>query len=329
MIEPVINYKPEIDALSKEIVDKYWKNENGNFGISRKDLLATYSLTPTKLESIIKENSSYETIFPICVNCKLQNSKIARLRKEVTFISFTGDYKCNPCLEYLHRESEILKKQEFNNELNIRLERGIKDKKWLSLNSIEFEILKQFIIHKTKKQIFNFIFNNNIYVKDIWKVVNTLSNLDLVIAEREGRSIVEFHFDKRLESLINDHNPVIPVTPTSPTNDVFSFSLCKKRIITKAEDPEFSGTFILPEDIILTKGIKYIYAGWRNSDGSINFKFTPLNKINKKPFQGNIDNDPQAIGDILKMNNNFEKDDDVNDSDKDDESGIDESDAPC
>lgn len=316
MKDPIINYKPEIDTYTKQIIDDYWGNEKGKFGITAKNLLLKYGFTVTELGVIIKDNSSYETFYPECVDCKVQSSKIAYLRKNIPFILFTPGYRCNACLNNYNIEKEELKRQQFQNEMKLKLEKGIDGKKWTYLSSIELETLQQIVKYKDKNEIIKIAFNKNFYDKSVWKIVNRLENLWLVIVERTYRNaVICFHFDDRLENLISQDNPGI-----STTNDVFSFSLCKKSVITKAEDPEFSGTFILPEDIFLKKGIKYIYAGWRNSDGSISFKFTPVNKINKKPIQGSIDDDPQAIGDILKMNNNFNKDDDVKGSDKDDDS---------
>lgn len=317
MKDPIINYKPEIDANTKQIIDDYWKIENGKFLNTVKNLLVKYGFKLGALEIVIKSNSGYESFFPECIDCKVETSKIVHLRRNIPSFSYIG-FRCTICsnnFDIVTSRNLILRKQEqFQVDMK-NLEIGISEKKWLDLYPTELEILQKIVKYKTKGQIIKFAFNKDFYDRSIWKVVSKLSKLNLVVVERAGnQSIIDFHFDERLEGLIKPKNPV-----TSSTNDILSLSLCKKSNITKPEDPEYSGTFILPDNIIFKKNELYIYAGWRNSDGSITFKFTPANKINKKPIQGIIDDNPQAIGDILKMNNNFDKND-VDSSDKKDDS---------
>lgn len=312
MKDPIINYKSEIDARTKQIVDDYWKKEKGKFVSPVTQLLAKYDLKVGALETIIKINSSHEEFFDDCIDCKMEISKIVYLRRNISNFPHWYDRRCDTCsnnFNILNNENSKLKKQQLHNEIKLKLEKGINEKKWLILLPSELVILLLIVSNKTKHNIIKFVFKNNFFDKSIWNVVDNLSKLNLVIVERtDSGSVVNFHFDERLEGLIINKIPV-----TSLINDVLSLSLCKKNNSIKAGDPEYSGTFMLPEDIILNKNVLYIYAGWRNSDGSINFKFTPEHKITKKPIQGNLDKEPELRLYLPKMDNNFDTDDNLDD----------------
>ena len=80
--------------------------------------------------------------------------------------------------------------------------------------------------------------------------------------------------------------------------DCLSFSLARKEGKREVKQPDYSGTFTLPTDIILKAGVKYVYGGWSQTDNSINLKFTPASQL-KTVRQTTLDSEPEHTKDIL------------------------------
>ena len=112
-----------------------------------------------------------------------------------------------------------------------------------------------------------------------------------VVRSQLSTTVVKIEFDENIVKFITK--------PTSSqSEDSLSFSLAKKEHKTKPKQPDYSGTFTLPTDIILKAGVKYIYGGWIQTDLSINLKFTPLANI-VSVQQTDIENEPKLAKDIL------------------------------
>lgn len=130
--------------------------------------------------------------------------------------------------------------------------------------------------------------------------IKKLEKKGLIFIERSGSNIIKFDYDKSL---------IYHIKQDISTNiiDYLSFSLSKRaNEKTNPKQPDYSGTFTLPCDVVLKANEKYLYGGWLLTDGSINLKFTPIKDI-KKVEQAKIEDESSSYDDgINEMFNSLD-----------------------
>ncbi|MCL9806796.1 hypothetical protein NAT51_14775 [Flavobacterium amniphilum] len=315
MGENHLNISEDIDAISREILDKYWLNENGEFIHKVNNLSKEYNLTSFKITELAKNHSSYFKS-KICERCRIEYFEKIETRGKLK-----GDFwnvLCENC-EQIQKEEQKKINDEKQNQINNRLSifnKSFYEKNWEKLNQNEFEIYEKIIANKTLKNIKQNIFKNDFYCQSTWSVFNKLEQLNLIIIERDSyKTVLNIYFDERVENIISRNNRIENIIPRNSTieiKDTLSFSLSKKLNKTKQNQPDYSGTFILKNDVVLKAGVKYLYGGWSQTDDSINLKFTPLGSIPYKPIQSEIENEPKLVEDILKDFFNVLVDNEIN-----------------
>ena len=305
MKENRVNISDEIDAISKEILKNYWLNENEEFRYKIVDLCQKYNLTNFKITELVKNYSSFLKS-KTCNICR--NDFFEKIETRGKLKGSFWNIECEYCKK-AKKQQNIQKTQKINleneNILKSRLllfNKSFSEKKWEILNENEFEIYQKIIDNKTLKNIKQNIFKNDFFCQSTWTVFNKLEKLNLIIVERNSnKTVLNVYFDERVENIFFKNYKKID------NNDTLSFSLAKKQDKSKQSQPDYSGTFILKNDIILKAGMKYLYGGWLQTDESINLKFTPLENIRENVIQSDIVNEPKLVGDIIsKMFNEFE-----------------------
>ncbi|MEH6306927.1 hypothetical protein RYH73_14840 [Olivibacter sp. CPCC 100613] len=101
-----------------------------------------------------------------------------------------------------------------------------------------------------------------------------------------------------------------------PPSTTLKFSLARNTNKTKPKQPEYSGTFVLKQDVVIKAGVKYLYGGWELTDGSINLQFKPVEEIFPTQ-QRDIREEPGFIGrqveqlynDLMTINEERDKND--------------------
>ncbi|MCL9804613.1 hypothetical protein NAT51_03710 [Flavobacterium amniphilum] len=293
MGENRLNISEKIDAISKEILNKYWLNENGEFIHKVNNLSKEYSLTSFKITELVKNHSTFFKS-KICERCRIEYFEKIETRGKLK-----GDFReilCENCKQIQKEQSIKIINDEKQNQISNRLNifnKSFNEKNWEKLNRNEFEIYEKIIANKTLKNIKQNIFKNDFYCQSTWSVFNKLERLNLIIIERHhNKTVLNICFDERVENVIAKNYKM-------EAKDSLSFSLAKKLNKTKQNQPDYSGTFILKNDIVLKAGVKYLYGGWSQTDDSINLKFTPLESIPENPIQSEIESEPKSAKDII------------------------------
>jgi hypothetical protein len=119
--------------------------------------------------------------------------------------------------------------------------------------------------------------------------------------EARNRKLLQRENKQQLQP--NKSNQIQPST-------TLKFSLARNTNKTKPKQPEYSGTFMLKQDVVLKAGVKYLYGGWELTDGSINLQFKPVQEIFPTQ-QREIHEEPQFIGtQIMDFLHDLNEDDD-------------------
>lgn len=294
-----IHIDNQIEETNKEIVIDYWTIENDDFVFSMDKLKGKYSLTQNNIVKIIKKYS-YCLVYEICSVC--ENKFDRKVETKGNFKSKNNAIRCVKCEnEYLEEQAKDLKVkneehrkflEQLENEKEQKFELAIKNKRWLDLDDYQLEVLKKILQSENLRDIKRTVFNGDFYNKFVWSAVNKLDKLGLIIIERGWNNQVEnIVYSEDLIRYLN--------TPfKSKIVDYLSFSLSKKDNKTTARQPDYSGTFTLPTDVVLKSGVKYIYGGWIQTDNSINLKFTPISDI-ESVKQTKTEEEPKIISDII------------------------------
>lgn len=293
-----IKINDELTELQKEIIEKYWTLTNMKFENKPNKLKQEYEITLHELNKLIKDYSVCEVRTGNCSECEVE--LIQRFTSQTGFKErlVCSVKTCKECKEKLDIEAYQIQEDYIIQTLN----KGLIDRQWEILNQDELELLKNIVRINDRNTIIAKCLSGENYGD--WKVINKLEKLRLIYLEKNGRHVREFHFLEELASEIfflevknEEFNNV--------KND-FGFSLAKKINKQKPQQPDYSGFFILPTDIVLRKDVEYIYGGWIQTDGSINLKFTPKEDLFSVKHK---DTEPEHIKGIMSnMLNNISED---------------------
>lgn len=293
------DYKIHIEQVSNDkheaILQAYWEMDENGFMNKPTLICETYNITTSELNKIVKNNSYCLITLGSCSDCGLVNEEVVYSQtkfKEKRYVK----KRCSECEQKHYRELEVARAsrrevEEQEREMGFRL--AIKEKRWNDLTDEEFGILKKIILIKDKSEIYKHVFKGNAFDKSVWRKVRNIEKKRLIAVERnDGGGVVQFSFPEELESLFSRDE-----TSNDELN-FLSFSLAKNLHKNKERQPDYSGKFILKKPVKLDAGVKYIYGGWKNTDGSINLKIQPLDEI-QNAVQYPLNREPRHIGKIL------------------------------
>lgn len=309
MHDPLIIYTEELDTETKKMVDDYWAHQNGIFTNYAKDLCVKYNMSWALILAQVKKVGAYNKKLNACEDCNTPIFKIIYTRKEHrSYIQ--DDTRCESCSDIFfqkNKDSPTLEKLRFLDELQPKLDEGIKNKSWIGLNRFEYDLLLEIIQRKERISIFNYAFNEKNDIKVTFLALDKLEKLNLVIMERDFiKGNLVYHFDKHLEDNMDEER--LKTFLSHKINDTFSFSLNKLHKDIFNKDADYSGSFILKNDIILKRNIPYKYEAFIQSDGSITFKCAPDDKFSSRSMD-------DGFGETFYSGNSRHDDNWIHDSD--------------
>lgn len=313
-----IETNQEVTELENEIIKKYWDFQETEF-INKPSLLKTeYSISQYELNKFIREKSSFILNKGECVGCGVELVYNVKSQTQFREIINANIIHCEECREESQKklsEERIQTKTLFRNQ---NLLKALEHRLWEKLTTEEFDVLKDIVKLKERDAIFKYVFSKD--YQGTWTKVNKLERLGLIdVLRGDNNSIISFDFLEQLEDKILNFDEIIENQPVLRNN--LSFSLAQKLNKTRLNQPDYSGIFILPTDVLLKKGVEYIYGGWVQSDGTINLKFTPKDEV-FSTTQKNIEAESEDIKDIISNMNNtisFFDENDAFDYDENDE----------
>lgn len=290
-------FKESIDNETINLINKYWKINNGIFQNTPTDLRMELGISQPKLNSIIKENSETNLFLGECVECK--NPIYINVTSQSTAISKIENihYQCSSCRNALNEE---LKKVEFTSHKLHRLQYALKFRYWNKLNREELSVLKKIIEYNDYRTLQSEFIQKNF--KHYWPIVERLDKLALIDIQKEpiyNRNIETIYFLPELAEEL-EVNPIDNVIIESSLN----FHLPKRLIRTKDTQPNFFKKIIFDKNIQIKAGAEYFCSVWFNSDGSINFGMKPISELNAQN-DGTKNFEPKSIGELIaKMREN-------------------------
>lgn len=295
----MLEYKIKIeDNLEEDIftpLQEYWEFDGKQFKNKPTQVAEKYNLSLQDLNGLIKKYSVCKIIYNNCEDCNTELSKDVYSQTAFRENKNRSKTRCEDCDTIYYKDIEakrITFQENLEKEYTARYEDAILNKKWLQLSDKEFDVLRGIIKHQNKKDIYQYVFNEDYQDGATWKIVNKLDRLGLIGVKRDETGYIrQFDFDFRLIDIV-DNNIALRTT------DILSFMLSENPEKTNIRQPDYRNSFTPKSDIVLKAGVKYLAGGWLGADGSINLKFQPQNSINSMQHNS-IDNEPKHIKDVL------------------------------
>lgn len=331
----------DLSPKEREMIKEYWAlTEDGIFARIPKLIAQENNITLHELQKIVIKNSVYTISVRECKGCNAPLQETVTSRSNYKVAKSKSNRECEKCKQIrLEEEREFFRKQDERIEqcalkaaqikeieeenykseildigcnyeavLNFRIERNLS---WEDLKTLVY-ILK----YRTKDQIYTNLFDGNSNNKVIWDSVKRLQYKNLIQVQRENQHVIDFIDPLNLyKTLIEEEfilNEVIKsrlnVLSNNKRNSILRFSLQKAETKFNNNQPDYRGTFSLKQEIVLQEGVKYIYGGWINDDGSIGLNFQPYNEYwSKRTNQGRFEDETDDVKkQILNLRNDDE-----------------------
>jgi len=285
-------FKKNLDEKTIEIINSYWKIENGIFINSPTKLRNELNITQPKLNSIVKKNSETKLYIDDCIQCKknpiiIPVTSQSNAKKEIENTLF----RCGTCDNSL---KYVLNEYEYSKRKSLELIYAFKCKYWTKLTEEELNVLKKIIEYDDYRLFWkDFIQKDKNYY---YPIIHKLNRFSLIDVQRnpinERASTVNFLAGLKKELGIKRKNKNIH------TESSLNFYL-PKRAQTKNTDPNFSKRIVFDQNIVIKAGTEYICSVWYNLDGSINFKMKSMDDLMGMTDESD-DFEPKLIGEFIK-----------------------------
>ncbi len=282
------NCPPDYLAL----INDYWLvDQEGKFVNKTSQLVKKYQIKTYQIISLIKENSKFQ-FEVVCNKCKKIQEVFITNQTAMKKYAKTKEFLCKSCMdeEETFSEVEIIEKESRDNET--RQKRAVKYRVWESLSLFHIGLLKNIVLHNDIEYLMKKY--RNVQHTLFWEAMDDLRDLNLIDYLYDDIKIanITFHQDLK-EALFGNHT----ITETSrevpfqtqydERTKVLKFYLTKNPKIKNQDSPLFSGSFTFDRDIVLHKGVRYVFGGWKRVNDSILVSITPQKSIYKMPKQKN------------------------------------------
>lgn len=344
-MENQLKINDNLSEETLSIINDYWTlGVDGSFSLKPTFIRSKYNLTLGNLTKIIQANSSYTLVTGSCKVCGVIIKEIVTSQSSYLMAKRNNSNECEECIheKYLQRRAtENARIEEYNKRILIQRAKRVDEitemvydhesamefQQEYKLSNDEMWILLKILKLQNKKLIYNEVFNGDPREQSTWKLVNKLERCGFIrILRNQFQSVLGFSFDQSLfnlliekveakeepiESSFQDISANINErkTPTQSEDylNIFAFSLMKNEFKGNDRQPNYKGTFTLKKEIRLEEGVKYMYGGWINSDGSIHFKFQPIDSFVSIIEQGSFENEPDEIKEkFFNLTNDFD-----------------------
>jgi len=285
-----IIFKEEVDEKLKILVNDYWEVNEGKFVYPSLESLADkHSLKKTKITELVTSLADYMQWMGACTGCGEPIFEKVKNRGNFKWYGIIRE-KCTGC-ELQERknqaEKRVIEEEQQKQEREQLLSAGIAAKNWLKLTEDELLLLRKIISYPNGKEAYFQTFQLDYGGESVWPTIAKFQRLGLLtVIDLQYRS--EFAWDKLLPA-------VLPSEMASEASSTLKFSLEWNNNRIKVKQPHYSGTFNLKQDVVLKAGIKYLYGGWEQTDGSINLQFKPVDEITVTK-QTRTSDEPDFIG---------------------------------
>lgn len=294
--------------LDKEIIEKYWKIDNGEFVNSPRLIKKKYNISQSELTNIIKSYSelSFYVYCPNCISYEHNNVE-SQTRFKNVISSFNKSYnkksRCKECfeLERKEKEAERIKREE---KLLDNLNTAIDNRNWENLSNFEKEVLKnglEMSFNDLKKHYGEILGQSN-FIRFI-RALNSIESQNLFVLTRESWNnyITNYQYLKRLLEYKNEivvekqqERKQNTATESSRTNELkLKLTIDNER--THPDSPLYSGTVIFKEEIVLKRGIEYAFGHWERANNNLYLTLIPTSEIEKQPIQRPLSKVPISL----------------------------------
>ena len=286
-----------LDPVEAEVVRAYWALENGVFAHKADALAAKHGLTVPKLTALAQAGTVCRVSLGHCLGCG--DEVVHTLANRSAFTTHLHDFeppRCSDCKRAHHKRQKFetdLMASTAVSELGVN---AVELNAWDYLTPEEAGVLRGIVQHKTKRLIYEHVFQGDYNNKAVWLIVKRLEQRSLIAVRRDyAGAVEEFVFRPEVEAVLN-------VPPSDPDTHTafFNVRLQKNRGKTIVQQPDFSGACAMLSTVELAANARLGYAAWLTKKGDLLLQIAPLEQVKRyqKPDSGSPE--PVSIRQVIE-----------------------------
>lgn len=289
-----------------EVALKYWKlNESLKFLYKPKKIRDEYNINQAELNRIVFLYSRL-TYYISCSKCNSfehnysfsQNNFNQLVKKSRSVFK---SYICRSCKAKTKAETEHTIANEIN-ELYIKQNQAIDEKRWTNLTSFHNEVLFNCLSNDFRK--LKKLYWKKLGDREYWRLFEALNVLELnnliVLQKDEKKRTKDFNYIDRLSSSFC-FTPKEEVLETKSkcdfnkeTNEL-KFKLTINDSKKYPDSPIYAGVVTFKERIILEPGVEYSFAQWERANNNLFLTMIPTISVFQPPKQIPISEIPISL----------------------------------
>ena len=315
-----INFFDNCSEKEKNIINEYWEiNEKFEFTNGLKEIKLSHNLTSKELTNLIQNHTSLN-FYGYCSKCNSYEHNSCTSRSSCASLMHSIKkryhvYECKNCIR-IGREimdAEIEEEIKEDNRLQKIFQlKAIEDKEWMELNKFDYYVLKSCIDFNSFESLKRYYKKKigeknypNLFIS--MKTLEKNSLLKLSFFEYNKYWISDYQFHPNLKEeffkslVIRDSEfeaQKINPTQDSPAEEL-KIELTINDISDHPDKPKFAGIVSFKENIVLKKGVKYVFGMWERVNNELHLTFIPAEKIAKSPKQIRLSKESKYIQEII------------------------------
>lgn len=294
--------------LDKEIIEKYWKIDNGEFVNSPRLIKKKYNISQSELTQIIKSYSRL-SFYIYCSNCNSYelNEATSQSNFKDTISTFKSRYnknsKCGECI-YLEKKEQEAERTRRNKELLNKLNNAIDSRNWKNLSNFEKGVLRNGLemgFYDLKKHYGGKLGQNN-FVRFI-RALESIESQNLFVLSRESwnnyitnHQYIERLLEYKKEIVVEKpQEPKQNTTTQHPKTNELKFKLTIDNERRHPDSPLYSGVVTFKEEIVLKPGVEYAFGQWERANNNLYLTMIPTSELEKSPKQQPLSRVPISL----------------------------------
>lgn len=299
-----IQFSENCTELQNEIIQDYWEFKDYEFDNNPKKCKDKYKLTQFELSKIIRDFSSL-FFYVKCDNCESFEKQEVKSITGLKSIVNQNKYICHHCITEEYNE-KVRIETEKRKIANAKLTDAIDNKNWKNLSKFELNVLIRCLEMNTSE--LKSYFWNSLGQKNFIKLIKALESIEkqnLIVLQRNryNNYVTEHQYlsilKKYNDEIIDEFNNNESNAELNQVTNELKLKLTNNDAFNHPESPQYAGTIIFKERIIIEPNTEYVFGQWTRSDNNLFFSLVPLKSLEKQPIQESISKQPKLIKEII------------------------------
>lgn len=300
-----IQFSENCTELQNKILQDYWEFKDLDFDNNPKKCKEKYKLSQSDLSKIIRDFSSL-LFYRKCDKCNsFEKHEVKSISSFKTIVNKTK-HICFHCIIEEYDENEKIEKEKIK-IARAKLTDAIENKNWKNLSKFELNVFVKCLDlnNSDLKSYFGDILGQKNFIKLI-KALESIEKQNLIVLQRNkyNNYITDHQYLSTLkeykDEIIDEYNNYQSIAESNYDTNELKLKLTINESFNHPDSPQYAGTIIFKERIVIEPNTEYVFAQWTRSDNNLFFSLVPLKSLEKLPKQERISEQPKLIKEIIE-----------------------------